>query len=155
VRQHAWEFATQTLPQRESFKTAYDALQLQNCANGTSSSPPAPTIEDGHTPPNYPTPAAGVVIYASSSSSGGNGGGGDGTKAAPFTTLVAAVDAAAFAGRGTVRVFRNFHSGNLEASSLKRAGVGTNGIPLDCPLFLPVDTVNCVQPLKVEQQTSQ
>jgi hypothetical protein len=25
----------------------------------------------------------------------------------------------------------------------------TNGIPLGCPLFLPVDTVNCVQTLKV------
>jgi NAD(P)-dependent dehydrogenase (short-subunit alcohol dehydrogenase family) len=31
---------------------------------------------------------------------------------------------------------------------LKRAGVGTNGIPLGCPLFLPVHTVNYVQTLK-------
>jgi hypothetical protein len=26
----------------------------------------------------------------------------------------------------------------------------TNGIPLGCPLLLPVDTVNCVQTLKVD-----
>ena len=31
VRKHAWEFAQATLPDRGSFRTAYDALQLQAC----------------------------------------------------------------------------------------------------------------------------
>jgi hypothetical protein len=53
----------------------------------------------------------------------------------------------------TVRVFRQrlalkdaigSHACSLESS--KRV---TNGIPLGCPLFLPVHTVNCVQTLKV------
>jgi hypothetical protein len=53
---------------------------------------------------------------------------------------------------GTVRVFRQkftledaigSHACSLEAS--RRV---TNGIPLGCPRFLPVHTVNCVQTLK-------
>jgi hypothetical protein len=54
---------------------------------------------------------------------------------------------------GTVRVFRQkftledaiigSHACTLEA--IRRA---TNAIPLGCPLFLPVHTVNCVQTLK-------
>jgi hypothetical protein len=34
------------------------------------------------------------------------------------------------------------------ACSLEASRSVTNGIPLGCPLFLPVDTVNCVQTLK-------
>jgi large subunit ribosomal protein L22 len=59
---------------------------------------------------------------------------------------------------GTVRVFQQkftledaigSHACSLEASSqaIKRV---TNGIPLGCPLFLPVHTGNCVQTLKAE-----
>jgi hypothetical protein len=55
--------------------------------------------------------------------------------------------------RGTVRVFRQkftledaigSHACSLEANMRV-----TNGIPLGCPLLLPVDTVICVQTLKV------
>jgi hypothetical protein len=54
--------------------------------------------------------------------------------------------------KGTVRVFRQeftledaigSHARSLEANIRV-----TNGIPLGCPLFLPVDIVNCVQTLK-------
>jgi hypothetical protein len=54
---------------------------------------------------------------------------------------------------GTVRVFRQ--ESTLEdaigshACSLEANLCMTNGIPLGCPLFLPVHTVNCVQILKV------
>jgi hypothetical protein len=52
----------------------------------------------------------------------------------------------------TVRVFRQKFT--LEdaigphASSLEASMRATNGIPLGCPRFLPVDAVNCVQTLK-------
>jgi hypothetical protein len=36
----------------------------------------------------------------------------------------------------------------------KRTCVGSNGIPLGCPLLLPVDTVNCVTTLKVDVKTT-
>jgi hypothetical protein len=56
-------------------------------------------------------------------------------------------------GRGTVRVFRQKFT--LEdaigshACSLKANRRVTNGIPLGSSLFIPVDTLNCVQTLKV------
>jgi DNA-directed RNA polymerase len=45
---------------------------------------------------------------------------------------------------GTVPVFRQKFS--LELQAIRRVA---NGIPLGCPLFLPIHTVNCVQTLKV------
>jgi hypothetical protein len=55
--------------------------------------------------------------------------------------------------RGTVRVFRQkfTREGSIgsHACSLEANMRVTNGIPLGCPLFLPVHTVNCVQTLKV------
>jgi hypothetical protein len=53
---------------------------------------------------------------------------------------------------GTVRVFdRKLHSRDaigFHACSLEASMCVTNDIPLGCPLFLPVRTVNCVQTLK-------
>jgi hypothetical protein len=57
---------------------------------------------------------------------------------------------------GTVRVFRQKFT--LEdaigphASSLEASRLVTNGIPLGCPRFLPVHTVNCVQTLKAQDK---
>jgi hypothetical protein len=57
---------------------------------------------------------------------------------------------------GTVRVFRQKFT--LEdaigphASSLEASRRVTNGIPLGCPRFLPVYTVNCVQTLKASSR---
>ena len=91
ARQHAWMYAKATLPSRGSFKTAFDALQLHTCP-GT---PSPPSEGDVYVPPNYPTPTEGTVIYADASSPNPAGGGGDGSKPNPFTTLDAAVVAAA------------------------------------------------------------
>ena len=40
------------------------------------------------------------------------------------------------------------------ASSLEASRRVTNGIPLGCPRFLPVHTVNCVQTLKAKTGSS-
>jgi hypothetical protein len=66
----------------------------------------------------------------------------------PSTTIGGAIG-----NGGTVRVFR--HKFTLDdaiefrACSLEAIRRVTNGIPLRCPLFLPVHTVNCVKTLKV------
>ena len=89
VRRQAWDFAKATLPRRGSFKTVYDALQLQRCGNVTP-----PTTEDVYTAPHFATPVApGTVVIFVAAADGGRGG--DGSKAHPYTTLAAAIDAAA------------------------------------------------------------
>jgi hypothetical protein len=89
VRKHAWEFAKATLPWRGSFKTVFDALQLQKCENMNATSVPA--TEDTYIAPKFHTPTQGVVIYIDAHVSSG----GDGSKAHPFSTLEAGIDAAA------------------------------------------------------------
>jgi hypothetical protein len=86
VRKHMWEFAKETLPHRGSFKTVFDALQLQRCNNVT-----APATEDTHTAPYFATPRTTTVIFVDSNASGG----GDGSKVRPFSTLEAGIHAAA------------------------------------------------------------
>ena len=84
-----WEFAKETLPQRGSFKTAYDALQLHTCNVS------APPTEDAFVAPHFPTPTHGAVIYVDAKAAAG----GDGSKSTPFSTVEAAV-AAAGKGKG-------------------------------------------------------
>jgi hypothetical protein len=55
----------------------------------------------------------------------------------------------------TVRVFRQKFTlegvnGSHAFAPLEVSRCVTNGIPLGCPLFLPVHTVNCVQTLKAQ-----
>ena len=89
VRAHMWEFAKKALPQRGSFKTAYDALQLHTCNVS------APPTEDAFVAPHFPTPTHGAVIYVDAKAAAG----GDGSKSTPFSTVEAAV-AAAGKGKG-------------------------------------------------------
>ena len=103
VREHAWEFGKATLPSRGSFKTLFDALQLQHC---NISNPP--TDLDEWKPPKFATPSAGVVLYVAPDAAAG----GDGSLAKPFATVAEAVDAAA---------------GKLKATILLRAGVHHSG----------------------------
>jgi hypothetical protein len=88
VRKHAWEFAKVTLPWRGSFKTAFDALQLQKCDNINAS---VPATEDAYAAPKFSTPTQSAVIYVDANASHG----GDGSKSHPFFTLEAGTDAAA------------------------------------------------------------
>ena len=96
VRKHAWEFAKQTLPRRGEFKTVYDALQLWRC-NVT-----APAATDGYIPPRYATPTQGTVLFVDASATGD----GNGSKAKPFATLEAGVDAAAAVNGAVTLVLR-------------------------------------------------
>lgn len=105
VRTHAWEFAKTTLPQRGSFRTAYDALQLQACGV------PTPPEFDKFIPPTYPTPSTGHLVYADPNAVVG----GDGSQAKPFRTLEAAVDAAGeLSGPVTIML----HSGTYHTSGV-------------------------------------
>eukprot|EP00041_Stephanoeca_diplocostata_P034294 m.1157080 g.1157080 ORF g.1157080 m.1157080 type:complete len:652 (+) comp24495_c0_seq3:52-2007(+) len=81
-RKHAWEFAKATLPERGSFKSAYDALQLDVCGI------PTPTEDDVYRIPHFPTPTHGTRIFVDSAAPPG----GDGSEEKPFSTLEAAVD---------------------------------------------------------------
>jgi hypothetical protein len=84
VRKHAWEFAKATLPGHGEFQSAYDALQLQACKVQR------PTAPDRYTPPLFPTPTAGHVIWVDGKASTGLD---NGTALYPYRTLKAAVNA--------------------------------------------------------------
>ena len=88
ARNYAWEFGKATLPRHGTFKTLYDALQLQHCAG---IAPTPPTVEDTFVPTHFPPPEQGHVIYADATAPIG----GDGTKGRPFSTLEAGLAAAA------------------------------------------------------------
>lgn len=109
VRKHAYEFAVATLPQRGSFKTAFDALQLQECGV------PVPSVQDKFVPPRVsPPPASAKTLYADANASHG----GDGSLLKPFATLEEAVDAAAAHGAevGSVTI-------ELRAGTYRTAGI--------------------------------
>ena len=74
VREHAWEFGKATLPSRGSFKTLYDALQLQHC--NVSASPPQ--TMDVWKPPHYAAPSSGGIFVSPDAASGGDGSEGQG-----------------------------------------------------------------------------
>lgn len=88
VRTHAYEFALASLPQRGSFKTAFDALQLQGCGI------PVPSTQDKFVPPRFP-PAGKRTLYVDANATAQNG---DGSLLKPFSTLDEAIHAA---GQGT------------------------------------------------------
>lgn len=106
LRMHAWAFAQKTMPRRGSFKTVYDALQLQDCPSSrspsntttanttTTTTTDPPAVQDVYTPPTFPTPTDGTVIYVDA----GAAAGGDGSKASPFASLELAVEGVAGAG---------------------------------------------------------
>jgi hypothetical protein len=98
VRKFAWEFGKKTLPSRGEFRTLFEALQLQHCNITT------PTTVDVWSPPKYPTPASGTILYVDPDAAAG----GDGSIEKPFCTLSAAVTAA---------------TGNTDATIMLRAGV--------------------------------
>jgi hypothetical protein len=105
VREHAWEFGKATLPSRGSFKSLYDALQLQHC-NVTA---PRPQVMDAWSPPHYPTPASGGLFVAPDAAAGG-----DGSEDKPFSTLAEAVAAAASKPQATILLRAGVHySGQL------------------------------------------
>jgi hypothetical protein len=90
VRKHAYEYAKVTLPERSSFRSAYDALQLHACGV------PAPETDDVYTAPTFPTPKDTPVIYVDSNAPAAtagsdSGSGSHGDKFNPFKTLEAAV----------------------------------------------------------------
>jgi hypothetical protein len=82
MRKHAWVFAKKTLPRRHSFKTVFDALQLEKC-EGVA--PPSTT--DAYFARSFPTPTDGSVFFVDSNATIE----GDGSKASPFSTLAAAI----------------------------------------------------------------
>jgi hypothetical protein len=84
AREHAWKFGKLTLPERGSFKTLYDALQLKACGIDP------PKTEDTFVAPTFATPN-GTVLYVDADAPDGSG---DGSKDKPFATLEAGVDAA-------------------------------------------------------------
>eukprot|EP00039_Didymoeca_costata_P002357 m.59603 g.59603 ORF g.59603 m.59603 type:complete len:982 (-) comp11259_c0_seq3:95-3040(-) len=91
MRTHAWEFAKATLPSRDQFRTAFEALQLQACGL----TPPAKY--DMYKPPSFETPNVDINIYVDGNSTVA----GDGTKEKPFATLEQAVAAAGQQNRGS------------------------------------------------------
>lgn len=58
ARELAYEYGQKLMPQRGSFRTLFDSLQLQACNH----TPPA--TFDTWTPPTLPTPSTGTVIFA-------------------------------------------------------------------------------------------
>ena len=85
VRRAAWEYGRATLPQRGSFRTLFDAMQLGTLCGDT---PPAEF--DKWSPPTFPTPDE-AVLYCDASATPGSG---DGSLARPFASVAHAVSAA-------------------------------------------------------------
>ena len=89
VREHAWAFAKATLPRRGSFRTAFDALQLEACGLTR------PAEEDAYAPPRFPTPTDGALLFVDPHAAAA---GADGSKSRPFASLEAALAQAAAGG---------------------------------------------------------
>jgi hypothetical protein len=86
VRRAAWEYGKATLPQRGSFRTLFDAMQLGALCGDT------PPVElDRWSPPTFPTPAK-AVLYCDAAAAPSSG---DGSQSHPFASLAEAVQAAA------------------------------------------------------------
>lgn len=84
VRQHAFAFARATLPERGSFRTAFEALQLQACGLTV------PHAYDHYFPPRFGDPGVGLTFHVDSSATVE----GDGSATRPFRTLEAAIGSA-------------------------------------------------------------
>ena len=87
IRELAWEYGKNLLPERGSFKSLFDAMQLSFC-NVT-----APKIGDAYIPPLLETPPATGhrLLYVSTA---GDDALADGSATSPFATLERAVAAA-------------------------------------------------------------
>ena len=85
VRRAAWEYGRATLPERGSFRTLFDAMQLGSLCGDT---PPAEF--DKWSPPTFPTPDE-AVLYCDASATPGSG---DGSLVRPFASVAQAVLAA-------------------------------------------------------------
>ena len=96
VRRLAYEYGQHLLPERGSFLTLFEALQLQFCNMST------PQVRDVYSPPRLSAPAStSVVLHVASSASRQLA---DGSEARPFPTLKAAVAAAAGKRNATILV---------------------------------------------------
>lgn len=80
ARAAAYEYGKYLLPERGSFKTLFEALQLQDCGLTT------PTEYDEFKPPTFPAPAGSIYVDAAKGSDSNAG-----TAAAPMKTIAAAV----------------------------------------------------------------
>eukprot|EP01065_Artemidia_motanka_P030302 TRINITY_DN3630_c3_g1_i1.p1 TRINITY_DN3630_c3_g1~~TRINITY_DN3630_c3_g1_i1.p1 ORF type:complete len:967 (+),score=267.54 TRINITY_DN3630_c3_g1_i1:85-2901(+) len=83
LRRFAHEYGRKLAPERGEFKSLFDALQLGACGD----QPPAE--QDEWAPPTTPIPSGHSVVHASP---GASPSGANGTAAAPFPTLEAAVE---------------------------------------------------------------
>lgn len=133
VREHAWEFGKATLPSRGSFKTLYDALQLQHCNVSAS----RPQTMDMWKPPHYAAPSSGGIFVSPDAASGG-----DGSEGKPFSTLAEAVAKAAGKPKATVLLRAGVHySGQLSITTEHQGltfqnyngehAVVSGGVPID------------------------
>ena len=106
LRQAALEFGQDLLPDRGSFRTLFEALKLGECGAET------PTDYDEWTPPNYPTPTSGVVVFVAPY---GDDGANDGTQDRPWKTIQHAVDRTA-GGPATLllRAGRYYEAGSVK-----------------------------------------
>ena len=99
MRKFAYSYGQSLRPDRGSFRTLFEALQLQACGMST------PDQMDKYTPPNLPTPAAGKIVFVAP----GGSDAATGTQAAPFATIAAAVKATAGANPATVLLRAGTH----------------------------------------------
>eukprot|EP00937_MAST-01D_sp_MAST-1D-sp2_P004825 g4825.t1 len=84
-RKAAYEYGQKLLPKRGSFRTLFEALQLQWCGMDT------PAEYDEYAPPTYDTPTSGTIVFVAPDGKDTN----PGTKDAPFLTIAHAVKATA------------------------------------------------------------
>ena len=96
VRKLAYDYGRHLLPERGSFGTLFEALQLQFCNLST------PATMDAYIAPHLATPDAATTFYVDANAA--LGARADGSQARPFPTLGAAVSAAANKQNATVLV---------------------------------------------------
>lgn len=106
IRHLAWEYGQHLLPERGSFKTLFDALQLTQC-NVT-----VPSKADTYIPPWHPMPAEGIRLFVATS---GDDASADGTIDKPFASLDKAVKAASAARPAKVTILVRGGSYHLSA----------------------------------------
>jgi hypothetical protein len=116
MRKFAWEYGQRLRPDRGTFRTLFEALQLQACDLST------PAEMDVWAPPALPTPTAGKLVFVAPGGSDGAAG----TKDAPLATIAAAVRATAGANPATVLL----RAGTHEIASTVELGPANSGLTI-------------------------
>ena len=139
VRKLAYEYGKHLLPERGSFRTLFEALQLSFCNLTT------PTEMDVYTPPILPTPHPANAYNIFVSAVDGNDAIADGSKGKPFATLHRALEVAKHRTNATILVrggsyhlkepllVEAAHTGLTIQNYNGEAATVTGGVPFSLP----------------------